>query len=129
MTRLAVGYADEPAAVWEHAMACYDGGFVHADRQDYADALRWSARAPGLFRSIEAFEEAALAELRHGEILAASGDPGQAAVVLDGVLEGLPKDHRARSEAAWWLARAYDDQGDHAKAAQIRKTYDLHEGD
>jgi len=119
----------EPGIVWEHAMACYDGGFVHADRQDYTDALRWAAQAPPLFRSIEAFEEAALADLRHGEILAASGDPVHAAVVLNGVLEGLPRDHRARTEAAWWLARAYDDQGEHGKATELRKAYDLHEED
>ncbi len=119
----------EPGVIWEHAMACYDGGFVHADRADYADGVRWAAQAPALFRSIEAFEEAALAELRHGEILTAAGDPVQAAVVLNRVLEGLPRDHRARSEAAWWLARAYDDQGEHEKAADLRKEYDLHEGD
>jgi hypothetical protein len=120
---------DEPGIIWEHAMACYDGGFIHADRSEYAEGARWAAQAPALFRSIEAFEEAALAELRHGEILTAAGDPGQAAVVLNGVLEGLPRDHRARSEAAWWLARAYDDQGEHGKAAELRKAYDLHEGD
>lgn len=129
LTSAAGSDGPEPAIVWEHAMACYDGGFVHADRQDYAEGLRWAAQAPALFRSIEAFEEAALADLRHGEILAASGDPVAAAVVLNGVLEGLPRDHRARAEAAWWLARAYDEQGEHAKAAELRKAYDLHEGD
>jgi tetratricopeptide (TPR) repeat protein len=129
VARLAAALGQEPAIIWEHAMACYDGGFVHADRQDYPDAIHWAAQAPALFRSIEAFEEAALAELRHGEILTAAGDPVHAATVLNGVLEGLPRDHRARSEAAWWLARAYDDQGEHAKAAELRKAYDLHEGD
>jgi tetratricopeptide (TPR) repeat protein len=126
---LSSGSSADPGVVWEHAMACYDGGFVHADRHDYADAVRWAGQAPALFRSIEAFEEAALAELRHGEILVVAGDPGQAAIVLNGVLEGLPRDHRARTEAASWLVRAFDELGEADKADELRKQYDLHEED
>ncbi|WP_027342826.1 hypothetical protein [Hamadaea tsunoensis] len=117
----------EPGVVWEHAMACYDAAYVLSDHGDYAGALLRSERAPDLFRSISAYEEAALAELRYGEVLVASGDPERGERVLVHVLEGLPRDHRARQEAAWWLARAFDAQGEHQKAADVRKTYDLPE--
>ncbi|NUT22844.1 MAG: hypothetical protein HOV77_27065, partial [Hamadaea sp.] len=119
----------EPGIVWEHAMACYDGAFVLADQRAYADALAVAEKAPELFRSIEAFEEAAFAELRHGEILVAAGDPRAGELVLRRVLEGLPRDHQARAESAWWLARALDEQGEAEKARELRKAYDLPERD
>ncbi|NUO55961.1 MAG: hypothetical protein HOV78_04820 [Hamadaea sp.] len=119
----------EPGIVWEHAMACYDGAFVLADHRSYADALAIAEKAPELFRSIEAFEEAAFAELRHGEILVAAGDPRSGERVLRRVIEGLPRDHQARAEAAWWLARALEEQGEAEKARELRKAYDLPERD
>jgi tetratricopeptide (TPR) repeat protein len=121
--------AEEPGVVWEHAMACYDGAFVLADRRSYPEALAAGGAAPGLFRSIEAFEEAAFAELRYGEILVAAGDPGQGEVTLRRVIEGLPRDHQARTEAAWWLARALEELGETKKAKKLRKEYDLPESD
>ncbi|MEV6969222.1 hypothetical protein AB0M47_29335 [Hamadaea sp. NPDC051192] len=119
----------EPSIVWEHAMACYDGAFVLADQRSYADALAVAERAPVLFRSIDSFEEAAFAELRHGEILVAAGDARSGELVLRRVIEGLPRDHQARAEAAWWLARALEEQGEAEKARELRKAYDLPERD
>jgi tetratricopeptide (TPR) repeat protein len=121
--------SDDPAVIWEYALGCYDGAFAHAERQDYEAALACSVQAPRLFGSIEAFEEAVLAELRHGEILVASGEPAQGETALRRALDGLPRDHRARTEAAWWLARAYDEQGEHGKAHDLRKEFDIPEGD
>jgi tetratricopeptide (TPR) repeat protein len=121
--------AQEPEVVWEHAMACHDGAFVLAEQRDYAAALARSEVASRLFRAIEAFEEAALAELRHGEVQVTSHDLDHGRLTLLRVLEGLPRDHRARSEAAWWLARALDEQGEHGKASKLRKEYDLPEVD
>jgi tetratricopeptide (TPR) repeat protein len=121
--------AEEPAVVWEHAMANYDGAFVLADRRSYPEALTAAQAAPALFRSIEAFEEAAFAELRLGEIQVAAGDPGEGERTLRRVIEGLPRDHQARTEAAWWLARALEEQGETQKAKKLRKEYDLPESD
>jgi len=121
--------AGEPGMVWEHAMACYDGAFVLADQRAYAEALIVAGQAPQLFRSIEAFEEAAFAELRFGEILVASGDARQGEITLRRVIEGLPRDHQARAQAAWWLARALEEQGEADQARELRKAYDLPERD
>jgi len=41
----------------------------------------------------------------------------------------LPRDHQARTEAAWWLARALEEQGETQKAKKLRKEYDLPESD
>jgi cellulose synthase operon protein C len=121
--------AEDPAIVWEYAMACYDGAFVLADQRAYAEALAVAEKAPELFRSIEAFEEAAFAELRYGEILVAAGDARPGELVLRRVIDGLPRDHQARTQAAWWLARALEEQGEAEQARELRKAYDLPERD
>lgn len=119
----------DPALVWEHAMACYDGAFVLAEQRAYAEALAVAHSAPRLFGSIEAFEEAIFAELRLGEIQVAAGESEAGERTLRRVLESLPKEHQARGETAWWLARALDERGETEKAQKLRKEYDLPEAD
>jgi hypothetical protein len=118
---------DAAHATWERAMAAYDIAFVLANTDDHAGAVARVAPAAALFRSIEAFEEALMAELRHGEILIASGDPAPGAEMLARVLGALPADHRARRETAWWLARAWDALGEGSRAAALRREFDLDE--
>ncbi|MBB5871036.1 tetratricopeptide (TPR) repeat protein [Allocatelliglobosispora scoriae] len=115
----------QPQLLWERAMTGYDAAFMLANSDDHVGALRRIEPAAALFRSIEAFEEALLAELREGEILVAAGAADRGEAVLRRVLDGLPEDHRARQETAWWLARALDEQGEQRKARKLRKDYDL----
>lgn len=112
---------------WERATLGYEAVEVltNHDDPDHAAALTRIAPVAGLFRSIQAFDEAAVAELRHGQVLILAGQPADAAAKLQRVLDELPSEHSARRDTAAWLARALDEIGENRKARKLRKSYDL----
>lgn len=122
--------ADEQAEfTWEWASAGYDAALIlsNHDSPDYPGALAHIEPVAARYRSIQAFEEAAFAEFRHGQVLVVAGRAADAQPVLERVLSQLPADHGARREAAGWLARAFDEQGEKRKARKLRKEFNLPE--
>ncbi|MEU7819192.1 hypothetical protein [Catellatospora sp. NPDC049133] len=114
---------------WERAMAGYEAAQVlsNNDRPDHETALARVAPAAELLRSIGAFEEAALAELRHGQVLVVSGRTAAGQAQLRRAYEALPTGHGARRDAAAWLARVFDELGDPGQARKLREEHDLPE--
>ncbi|GAA2404135.1 hypothetical protein Cme02nite_75200 [Catellatospora methionotrophica] len=114
---------------WERAMAGYEAAQVlsNNDEPDHDAALTRIAPSAALFRSIGAFEEAALAELRHGQVLVVSGRNAEGQAQLRRAFDALPADHGARRDAAAWLARALDEQGETRQARELRAEHDLPE--
>lgn len=119
----------QPGFTWERAMAGYEAAQVlsNNDRPDHETALARVAPAAELLRSIGAFEEAALAELRHGQVLLVSGRTAAGQERLRRAYDALPTGHGARRDAAAWLARALDEQGDPGQARKLRQEHDLPE--
>ncbi|MFD0593021.1 hypothetical protein ACFQZ4_11105 [Catellatospora coxensis] len=119
----------QPGFTWERAMAGYEAAQVlsNNDQPDHETALARVAPAAALLRSIGAFEEAALAELRHGQVLVVSGRTAAGQEQLRRAYEALPAGHGARRDAAAWLARALDEQGDPGQARKLREEHDLPE--
>lgn len=119
----------QPGLTWQRAMAGYEAAQVlsNNDDPDHDAAVARVAPSAELFRSIGAFGEAALAELRHGQVLVVSGRPAAGEAELRRALDALPADHGARPEAAAWLARALDDQGDSRQARKVREEHGLPE--
>ncbi|MDI1466034.1 hypothetical protein QEZ54_34170 [Catellatospora sp. KI3] len=117
----------EAQLTWERAMASYEAAQVltNNDTPDHLAAIARVTTAAGLFRSIEAYGEALLCDLRQGQVLVVSGQPAAAEPVLRRVLEELPRDHEGRRDTAGWLARALDEQGEHRRARKLRKEHDL----
>ncbi|WP_155375410.1 hypothetical protein [Catellatospora vulcania] len=120
---------EQPGFTWERAMAGYEAAQVlsDSDEPDHDAAVARVAPSAGLFRSIGAFGEAALAELRHGQVLVVSGRAAAGEAELRRALDALPAEHGARREAAAWLARALDDQGDSRQARKVREEHGLPE--
>jgi cellulose synthase operon protein C len=113
--------------VFERALLGYEAVQVlnnHGD-PDPAGALARIAPVAALFRSIDATEQAMLAELRHGQVLVVAGQPAQAVTLLQRLIELWPDEHGARAENAAWLARALDETGEHRQARKLRKQYNL----
>lgn len=119
----------QPEFTWERAMAGYEAAQVlsNNDQPDHEAALARVAPAAALFRSIGAFEEAALAELRHGQVLVVSGRAAAGQAQLRRALDALPAGHGARRDTAAWLARALDEQGETGQARKLREEYGLPE--
>lgn len=117
------------ALTWQRAMAGYEAAQIlsNNDTPDHAAALARVAPSAALFRSIQAFGEAVLSELRHGQVLVVAGQYAAAEPLLRRVLEELPAEHGARRDAAAWLARALDEQGAHREARELREKHDLPE--
>ncbi|MBV1853909.1 hypothetical protein [Catellatospora tritici] len=124
-----VPQAQEAELTWERAMAGYEAAQIltNNDSPDHLAAIARVTTAAGLFRSIEAYGEALMCDLRQGQVLVVSGQPAAAEPVLRRVLEELPRDHGGRRDTAGWLARALDEQGERRRARKLRKEYDLPE--
>ncbi|GHJ43909.1 hypothetical protein Cs7R123_12510 [Catellatospora sp. TT07R-123] len=119
----------EAELTWERAMAGYEAAQILTNNEepDYLAAVARVTTAAGLFRSIEAYGEALMCDLRQGQVLVVSGQSAAAEPVLRRVLEALPRDHGGRRDAAGWLSRALDEQGEARLARKLRKEYDLPE--
>ncbi|MEV4415517.1 hypothetical protein [Catellatospora sp. NPDC049609] len=114
---------------WERATAGYEAALLltNTDSPDHDTALVRIAPVAGWYRSIGAFQEALFAQLRHGQVLVVSGRAAQAEPLLRQALDELPAAQGARRDAAFWLARALDEQGERRKARKLRKEHDLPE--
>ncbi len=119
--------AQQPGLTWEKATAGYEAALIltNTDQPDYEAALHRITPVPVWYQMIGAVQEALFAKLRHGQVLVVAGRPEPAEPLLWQVLEGLPEEQGARRDAAFWLARALDEQGGHDRAAKLRAEFDL----
>ncbi|WP_433345925.1 hypothetical protein [Micromonospora sp. CA-111912] len=114
-----------PVVTYEVALAAEAAARVLAGAGRTDEALDRLAGIPARLRSIEAFGEAARAELLTGETLAHAGRPGEAEPLLREVLGGLPPGSRSAARAAWLLAGALDELGRPDEAAAVRAKHGL----
>ncbi|HEX6682819.1 MAG TPA: hypothetical protein VF062_08490 [Candidatus Limnocylindrales bacterium] len=112
---------------YELAWLALDGSRVLAGIGEAEVALERVAGVPAIFRSLESFGEAFLAELTLGEILLTLSRPAEAEPVLRAVVSGLPRDAGALPRAAYALAHALvqQDRMDEARELATEYGFDL----
>lgn len=131
--RLAAGLpatlAATPALRWELATLGREAARALLDMDRPVEALvRITGVAPA-FRSIEAFAEAAEADLIHGDVLLDLDRPEDAEPLLRSTLAGLPRDADEVYSAAWRLVRALAALGRDHDATALRVEYGFEEDD
>ncbi|MFC7547379.1 hypothetical protein [Plantactinospora sp. GCM10030261] len=120
------GQPDEPPMLtYELAMVADTGARILAGDGREGDALDRLAGVPDRLRSIEAFGEAANAELLVGELLLRRGQPVEAERLLRTVLGGLPTGSPPAARAAALLAHALDLLERSAEARALRQEHGL----
>ncbi|MET8090020.1 hypothetical protein [Micromonospora sp. NPDC005220] len=120
---------DEPAVLYELAMAAEAGARVLTREDRLDEALGRLTGVPDRLRSIEAFGEAAQVEALIGELLLRLERPAEAEPLLRRVLGGLPAGSRQVRQTAWLLARVLDLLDRPTEAAALRTEHDLDQDD
>jgi tetratricopeptide (TPR) repeat protein len=108
---------------YELAWLQLDGARVLAGTGDADAALTRITPVPELFRQLESYGEAFLAELTMGEVLLTVGRPAEAEPVLRGVVGGLPRDAGTLPRAAYALAHALLQQEKTEEARKIARHF------
>jgi hypothetical protein len=106
-------------------MLAYDATRVYAGFDRIDEALGRIAGVAERFRSIQAFSEAAHAELLRGELLLRADRPEEAEPLLRAVLAGAPTGSPIAASAAWLLSESLLALGREAEADALRTEYGL----